>query len=145
VTPLNFVCKCRALPFFRRRAAIAARVSRRKYFPARDFRAIICSRCKNADVMRVFAKTDFQMFAGRSGRAGARSGRFATRNGAKTGGFTTRKKICAGGRFCRLGGCFEAKNERIGAGRFAPAARLAPRAQRRATPARVRFPLPFRL
>jgi len=90
-------------------------------------RAIICSRRKNTDVMRVFAKADFQMFANRRARARACGGRFRGADGAKTAGFTTRKKICAGGPFCGVGGRFQPKNERIGAERFAAAARFATR------------------
>jgi hypothetical protein len=37
VTPLNFVCKCRAPPLRRRRGSIAVRRSRGKDFSARDF------------------------------------------------------------------------------------------------------------
>jgi len=90
-----------------------------------------------------FCHISSHVVASRASARRAGYARFRTRVDASIEGFTTRKKNRAGPLYDRADGRFEAQNARIGANRFALAARFATarRASRRscAEDSRLRF------
>ena len=140
VTPLNFVCKCRAPPPppLARRDRPAKRAAK-NFSPARS-RAKNSTRCRSADEMRVSATSHFAVLRARA-RAplAARSALSRGAIDAAVGGFTTPKKFCTGRLRGRVDGLAAAQNARISANRFAPRHVPRPRAAPRGVAAREIF------
>jgi hypothetical protein len=94
VTPLNFVCKCRAAPPPRKRPTVSREIRIEQTFGRARTCAIFCSRGRNADELRVFVAQRRLLFCAVGAFARAASTRFRSREGARRNGFTKPKFFC---------------------------------------------------
>jgi hypothetical protein len=91
VTPLNFVCKCRAAPPPRQRPTASGEISIEQTFGRAQFCAFFCSCDRNTDELRVFITRRRLFFRRACARRRPSSIRFRSREGVRRNGFTKPK------------------------------------------------------
>jgi len=94
VTPLNFVCKCRAAPPPRKRPTVSGEIRIEQTFGRAHICALFCSCDRNADELRVFITRRRLFFRLARARRRPASTRFRSREGVRRNGFTKPKFFC---------------------------------------------------
>ena len=94
MTPLNFVCKCRAPPPPRKRPAVFRKMRIEQIFSRACICCLFFTHCRNADELRVFVTRRCLLFSfARAARSPA-CARFRSRESARSNGFTKPKFFC---------------------------------------------------
>jgi hypothetical protein len=139
VTPLNFVCKCRAPPAPRKHPAVFRKIRIEQIFSRAGICDLFFVRCRNADELRVFVTRRRLFFSlARAARSFA-CARFRSRESARSKRFTKAKFFCGEPPKKAFWRRFGTQNARIGAGDSLPRRRWRPSATPRGSREREIF------
>jgi hypothetical protein len=123
VTPLNFVCKCRAAPPPRQRPTVSGEISIEQTFGRAQSCAFFCSCDRNTDELWVLSRGVVCSFVARVLEEDRHRHAFAVARACAGTDSPSQNFFTANRPKRRSGRRWRAQNARIGARRFAPAAR----------------------